>query len=99
MDMGVGNFQPYNSNTNTFAGYHGFNGLANLFSKNKKAGRREYLRGRLTPEGQVAAFHSEGSGIISGLSWANGLIELEDEARKITPGDPVRFYPYAAFGL
>ena len=73
--------------------------LPAAFEKTKKAGRREYLRGRLTPEGQVAAFHSEGSGIISGLSWANGLIELEDEARKITPGDPVRFYPYAAFGL
>lgn len=65
------------------------------FSKSKKAGRREYLRARLTPEGRVEVFASEGSGRISGLSWADGLVELPDEAITITPGDPVSFLPYS----
>lgn len=69
------------------------------FAKSKKSGRREYLRARLTPEGSVETFVSEGSGRISGLSWADGLIELPDQAQEIKPGDPVRYYPFASFGL
>lgn len=68
------------------------------FTKSKKAGRREYLRTRVK-DGQVEAFASEGSGRISGLSWADGLVELPDEAIEITPGDMVRFYSYREFGL
>jgi molybdopterin molybdotransferase len=69
------------------------------FSKRKKAGRREYLRARLDPEGRAEVFASEGSGRISGLSWASGLVELPDDAVEITPGTPVRYLPYAGFGL
>ncbi|MAC80319.1 MAG: molybdopterin molybdenumtransferase MoeA [Rhodobacteraceae bacterium] len=68
------------------------------FEKNKKPGRREYLRARLR-DGKAEVFKSEGSGRISGLSWAEGLVELEDGARHVRPGDPVRFLPFAAFGL
>lgn len=67
------------------------------FHKRKKPGRREYLRARLTPEGSVDVFHSEGSGRISGLSWANGIVELSDDAQEVTPGTPVRFLPYSGF--
>ncbi len=66
------------------------------FEKRKKAGRREFLRARLR-EGQVEAFKSEGSGRISGLSWAEGLVELPDGAMDITHGTPVRFIPYDLF--
>lgn len=69
------------------------------FEKNKRAGRREYLRARLTEDGHAEVFPSEGSGRISGLSWATGLVEIEDGARRIAPGDPVRFIPYGSFGL
>lgn len=69
------------------------------FSKSKKPGRREYLRARLTSEGAAEVFRSEGSGRISGLSWAEGLVELPDEAIDVSPGTPVRFLPYAGFGL
>lgn len=69
------------------------------FTKRKKAGRREYLRARLNEDGMAEVFASEGSGRISGLSWATGLVELPDEAVEITPGDPVRFLPYGSFGL
>lgn len=72
--------------------------LPAAFEKTKKAGRREYLRARSGPDG-IEVFASEGSGRISGLSWADGLVELEDEARQISHGDPVRFIPWAGFGL
>ncbi len=66
------------------------------FEKRKKPGRREYLRARIR-DGRAEVFHSEGSGRISGLSWAEGLVEIEDGARHIQPGDPVRFIPFASF--
>ncbi|TMV10260.1 molybdopterin molybdenumtransferase MoeA [Ruegeria sediminis] len=72
--------------------------LPAAFEKRKKPGRREFLRGRVR-DGRVEVFRSEGSGRISGLSWAEGLVEIGDDARHIRPGDPVRFIPYASFGL
>ncbi|MEM1063885.1 MAG: molybdopterin molybdenumtransferase MoeA, partial [Pseudomonadota bacterium] len=69
------------------------------FSKRKKPGRREYLRARLTEDGAAEVFPSEGSGRVSGLSWATGFVELADGAATIAPGDPVRFLPYSDFGL
>ncbi|WP_299024962.1 gephyrin-like molybdotransferase Glp [uncultured Sulfitobacter sp.] len=68
------------------------------FAKRKKAGRREYLRARMR-SGQVEVFSSEGSGRISGLSWAEGLVELTEEAQEIKVGDMVRFIPWASFGI
>ncbi|WP_050604227.1 gephyrin-like molybdotransferase Glp [Ruegeria sp. 6PALISEP08] len=68
------------------------------FEKRKKPGRREYLRARVR-NGRAEVFHSEGSGRISGLSWAEGLVEIEDGARHIKPGDPVHFIPYGSFGV
>jgi len=69
------------------------------FKKSKKQGRREYLRARLTAGGQIEVFKSEGSGRISGLSWSDGLVELGDAGAEIVPGTPVRYIPYAEFGL
>lgn len=68
------------------------------FSKRKKPGRREYLRARMR-DGRAEVFASEGSGRVSSLSWAEGLVELPDGAAEIAPGDPVRFMPYGSFGL
>lgn len=65
------------------------------FEKSKKPGRREYLRARLTETGAAEVFKSEGSGRISGLSWANGLVELPDGALDVEHGTPVRFLPYS----
>lgn len=69
------------------------------FSKRKKAGRREYLRARLNPKGHAEVFSSEGSGRISGLSWATGLVELPNEPIMIEPGYPVKFLPYSGLGI
>ncbi|AKO97969.1 molybdopterin-guanine dinucleotide biosynthesis protein MobB [Marinovum algicola DG 898] len=68
------------------------------FAKRKKPGRREYLRARMR-EGRAEVFGSEGSGRISGLSWAEGLVELPDGAAEIAVGDPVRFLPFGIFGM
>ncbi|MEM9522623.1 MAG: gephyrin-like molybdotransferase Glp [Pseudomonadota bacterium] len=69
------------------------------FEKRKKAGRREYLRARLDAQGRAQVFHSEGSGRISGLSWAEGLIELPDGEMRVVEDTPVRFLPYSGFGF
>ena len=68
------------------------------FSKTKKPGRREYLRARLNADGAAEVFRSERSGRMSGLAWAEGLVEIGDGARVIGPGDPVRFIPFSSFG-
>ena len=72
--------------------------LPAAFTKSKKAGRREYIRARIE-DGKVTAFGSEGSGRVSGLSWAEGLVEFGDEAEVIAHGDPVRCVPYSSFEL
>ena len=69
------------------------------FEKSKKPGRREYLRARVSGDGQIEVFASEGSGRISGLSWADGLVELGDHAQEIRTGDLVKYLPYGSFGL
>jgi len=68
------------------------------FTKSKNEGRREYLRARIC-DGQVDVFGSEGSGRISGLSWADGLVELTEEAQQINKGDLVRYIPLGSYGL
>ena len=68
------------------------------FSKNKKQGRSEFLRARIR-DGHAEVFASEGSGRISGLSWAEGLVQLPQDAMTITPGTPVRYIPFGSFGL
>ncbi len=73
--------------------------LPAAFEQSKKAGRREYLRARINADGKVEKFASEGSGRISGLSWADGLIELPDQAMQIKTGDPVRYFPFSGFGI
>ena len=66
------------------------------FTKSKKDGRREYLRARIT-DGKVEIFPSEGSGRVSGLSWATGLVELGDAAQTIHEGDLVPYLPFKSF--
>ncbi|MBC6408729.1 MAG: molybdopterin molybdenumtransferase MoeA [Rhodobacteraceae bacterium] len=72
--------------------------LPAAFEKRKKPGRREYLRARVRSS-QVEVFPFEGSGRISGLSWAEGVVELLEGTTEITRGTPVRYLPHSAFGL
>lgn len=73
------------------------------FSLKKKAGRREFWRGWLeaAPDGRLMAqkFPSDGSGLITGLTRADGLIEVGEDVTAIAEGEAVHFIPFAAFGF
>ncbi|TCD11819.1 molybdopterin molybdotransferase MoeA [Oricola cellulosilytica] len=70
----------------------------------KKRDRREFLRGHLVPKTAdgaltVAKYPQDGSGLISGLRAADGLIELGEEVTSVRRGDMVDFIPFAEFGV
>jgi molybdopterin molybdotransferase len=69
---------------------------------NRKVGRREFWRGLLkeTPAGlAVDKFARDGSGLISGLREADGLIDIPEEVDAVNPGDRVAFIPFSEFGI
>lgn len=76
---------------------------ANFGIKNKKPDRRELLRGILgrneTGSLSVAKFDRDGSGLITGLREADGLIEIEEVVTGLQPGETVNFIPFSEFGL
>jgi len=68
----------------------------------RKAGRRELWRGilRETPQGlAVDKFPRDGSGLISGLRAAHGLIDIPEDVGDVAPGDLVAFIPFAEYGI
>ncbi|MDX5361349.1 MAG: molybdopterin molybdotransferase MoeA [Alphaproteobacteria bacterium] len=74
------------------------------FEMKKKPGRREYLRGIGVREADgtltgVAKFPRDGSGILTSLREADGLIEVAEETTRIAEGDLVTFLPFHAPGL
>lgn len=68
------------------------------FGYKKKTGRREFVRARCQLDGSplplVDKFHKEGAGMLSGLSWANGLVVLDEDATQVSPGDTLAFTPF-----
>ena len=73
------------------------------FSQTKKPGRREFWRAKLKQDGsgrlQAVKFPRDGSGLISSLREADGLIEVAEAVTEVKSGDPVDFIPFAEFGL
>jgi len=70
--------------------------------EHKKPDRREFLRGTLTRENgrlEVKKFAHEGSGLITSLRNADGLIELDEATTIVRRGDRVSFIPFSALGL
>lgn len=69
----------------------------------RKTGRREFLRGRLVPgqDGRPAVrkFPHDGSGLITSLREADGLIEIAEDVPAVRRGDPVAFLPFSGLGL
>jgi molybdopterin molybdotransferase len=69
----------------------------------KKPDRREYLRARLVagPDGRTWAqrIEREGSGILTSLAEADGLVEVAESTTRIEPGDPVEFVPFSELGV
>lgn len=72
------------------------------FAQKKKVGRREFWRARLTRTGgrlAVAKFARDGSGLISSMREADGLIEVAENVSEVREGDIVDFMPFTEFGL
>jgi molybdopterin molybdotransferase len=68
----------------------------------KKKGRREFWRGWVEDarDGpKVQKFARDGSGLITGLRQATGLIEIGEEISDVKEGDLVAFIPFAEFGV
>lgn len=68
----------------------------------KKADRREFLRGRLLSKDgipHIAKFERDGSGLITSLREADGLIELDEACVGVRVGDIVQFIPFSQFGF
>lgn len=69
------------------------------FAMKKKAGRREWSRGKYSIDGAgnpiIEKYPTDGSGIVSSLIWANGLIELAEDITEIKEGDKMTFLPFS----
>ncbi len=67
------------------------------FDYKKKTGRREWVRARLDAgtDGPVAQkFKSGGSGILTSMVFADGLVELTEARGNVSAGDTVDFLPF-----
>ena len=70
--------------------------------RSRKQGRREFFRGWLEVEdGKIIArkYERDGSGLISSLRAASGLIEIPENLPRLAKGDSVNFIPFSAFGV
>ncbi|SDQ91598.1 gephyrin-like molybdotransferase Glp [Pseudovibrio sp. Tun.PSC04-5.I4] len=70
--------------------------------KNRKQGRREFLRGRrIFADGHVSLskYHSDGSALLSSLTFADGFIELTEDVTVIEKGDLLPFISFDEIGL
>jgi molybdopterin molybdotransferase len=76
--------------------------LPAAFTQKKKIGRREFWRAKLTHVDQqlrVAKFPRDGSGLISSLREADGLLEISEDVGEVREGDSVWFIPFTEFGI
>ena len=56
--------------------------------------RAEFLRARMNGSGGVDLYPNQGSGVVTSLCWGDGLV-MNPPAQAISPGDRVRFVPFA----
>jgi len=68
------------------------------FAWSKKAGRREFLRARLEPDGAggwiAQKFPRDGAGILSSMTASEGLVILLEELTQIEIGSTAEFLPF-----
>ncbi len=76
--------------------------LPSVTAIKKKTGRREYWRGILRERDgrlMVEKFDRDGSGLITSLRVADGLIEAGEDVGGVAAGDPVTFIPFTEYGI
>ncbi len=80
---------------------HSFQAPADFEIATKKADRREFSRGILATDSHgttiVRKFERDGSGLISSLRLADGLINIPEEVTQVARGDMVTFLPFNSF--
>ena len=64
------------------------------FTWSRPGERREFLRAQLQPNGKLALFPNQGSGVLTSCAWADGLADLAI-GQTVQPGDWVRFIPFS----
>ena len=67
------------------------------FSFRKKGGRREWLRVRMAQENgapRLELFEKQGSGILTSLVEADGLVELPEDLTEVECGAMVDYLPF-----
>ena len=64
------------------------------FSWPKGDKRREFLRVRQDPDGSLALFTNQSSGVLTSAVWGTGLVDIAP-GQTITPGDVVRYTSFA----
>lgn len=73
------------------------------FSFHRKPGRREWLRARLhfdqAQQPVARIYHTNSSGALSSLSWADGLVELPEDCASVRPGDTVNYLLFNCAGV
>ena len=73
------------------------------FDYTKKPERKEFVRVKVREdekEGLVfRKYEKVGAGILSSLVFADGLVELPEDATKISKGDTVKYFPFSEFGI
>ena len=75
---------------------------SNFTVSNRKLGRREFWRGMTvaTDDGlRVDKFKRDGSGLISGLRAADGLIDVPEDIPSVEQGQLLDFIPFSEFGI
>lgn len=56
--------------------------------------RREFLRVRRSEDGRLACFANQGSGVLTSVAWADGVVD-NPPGSVIAKGDAVRFIPWS----
>ena len=73
------------------------------FNYTKKPERREFVRVKVDKNEKeelvFRKYKKEGAGILSSLVFADGLVELSEEATRIRKGDTVKYFPFSEFGI
>ena len=73
------------------------------FDYTKKPERREFVRVKVDKNEKeelvFRKYKKEGAGILSSLVFADGLVELPEEATRIRKGDTVKYFPFSEFGI
>ena len=68
------------------------------FDHPRRPGRREFLRARLEVDAagttHATVYRSTSSGMLSSLTWSDGLVDIPERHGEIREGDQVLFVPY-----